>query len=484
MKRIMIAIAAVALTFGVSAQQGGHSNYVGLNLGGGLNTMTFSPERGNQSLGLGFDAGLHYAHFFNEHFGLGFGVHYTFANAYAKYNFNEVSSGLAHADNGNIHYDLTTGFNNWKESQTVGVLGIPIEAFYRTALNDKWTFIGGLGFQLDLPLHGSYGASEGSYSTTGTFSFFGDYVVHDLPNHGFSTYSGTFDSEIDNLSAGVSVIADAGMRHALNDKWGLYFGLYFGYGLTNMLGEEKDAPLLTINATDPSKLDYNGTFASNEIDAIHLLRLGVKVGVDFGWPSIIKTAEAPAPVLQTIDSAAAAKAEAERLAAEKARQERLAAERAAREKAAAEKAAREKAEAERLAAEKAAEKAAAERAAAKAEAERQLKAINATVYFGNSGTEAKPDEKTDAVIRAICEVMKADNNLKVVITGYTDNRGSVQTNMKYGQKRAEALRDYMVKQGVPAANIECVSKGPSEPIADNKTKEGRAKNRRATVKFK
>ena len=153
MKRILTILAVAGLALGVQAQQ--YSNYIGLNLGGGLNTMTFKPANGTQSLGLGFDGGLHYTHFFNEHIGLGFGVHYTYANAYALYNFSEVTSGLTHADNPNIHYNLTTRFNNWKERQTVGIVGIPVEFFYRAAMSEKWNFIGGLGVQFDLPVHGN-----------------------------------------------------------------------------------------------------------------------------------------------------------------------------------------------------------------------------------------------------------------------------------------------------------------------------------------
>ena len=80
--------------------------------------------------------------------------------------------------------------------------------------------------------------------------------------------------------------------------------------------------------------------------------------------------------------------------------------------------------------------------------------------------------------------MKADENLTVIVYGQTDNTGSLQINMKYGQKRAEALKKYMVKLGAPAKNINCVSRGPNEPVADNDTEEGRAKNRRATVELK
>ncbi len=519
----MIALATVALAFGAVAQQDRQNNYVGLNLGGGLNTMTFSPANGNSSLGFGFDAGLHYTHFFKSNWGFGFGAHYTIANAYATYDFDEVTTGLTHANNPSIHYDLTTSFNNWKEHQTVGVLGIPVEAFYRTDMSDKCYFIGGMGVQLDLPLNGKYSASDGDYSTTGVFPALGSYVVSDMPEHGFSTYNATFDSKINNLSSVVvSVIADAGVRCALNNNWGLYIGLYAGYGLTNMLGEKSNDNLLVINATDPSKLDYHGTYGSNEINSLHLLRAGIKIGIDLGWEGRDRKAERlaaeEAERLAAEEAARIARqkfiddsiANEQRIAAEKAAREKAEAEKAAAEKAAAaERAAREKAEAEKAAAEKAAadekaarekaeaeriaaEKAAAERAAelraaalkAKAEAQKKLEAIGATVYFANAGTDAKFDAKTDEAIHAICEALKADSSLTVTVYGHTDNTGSLQANMKYGQKRAEALKAYMVKLGAPAKSINCESRGPNEPVADNSTEEGRAKNRRATVELK
>lgn len=530
MKRIIIALAAVTMAFSATAQQSGHDNYIGLNLGGGLNSMTYSPANGKHSLGFGFDAGLHYAYFFNEHFGLGFGVHYTRANAYARYNYTEVTTGLTHLNNPNVHYTLSTKYDNWKERQTIGVLGIPVEFFYRAALDKKWTFIGGLGFEFDLPMSGKYNLSDGKYTTTGTFPALGDYVVAGMPEHGFATYEAISNSKIDNLKLGVSVIADLGVRMALNNNWGLYFGIYGGYGLTNMLKDKSDAPLVLINAKEPAKHDYNGTFASNEIDAMHLFRLGVKVGIDFGWTCKAEAEEDESDLVEyeeeddtqaIADSIAAAeKAAAEKAAAEKAAAEKAAAEKAAAEKAAAEKAAAEKAAAEKLAAERAAaeaaarqsaadraaaeaaaKKAAADRAAAeaaakkaeaeriaaertRAEAEKQIKAIGATVYFENAGTNAKFDTKTDAAIHAICEALKADKSLTVTVYGHTDNTGSLQVNMKYGQKRAEALKAYMVKLGAPAASINCVSRGPNEPVADNSTDEGRAKNRRATVELK
>ena len=116
--------------------------------------------------------------------------------------------------------------------------------------------------------------------------------------------------------------------------------------------------------------------------------------------------------------------------------------------------------------------------------QKKLDDINATVYFETSGTTPKFDKKTDDIIRTLCASMMADNNLKAEITGHTDNTGTPQINMKYGKKRAEALKKYMISLGAPAANILIESRGQEDPIAPNDSDENRAKNRRATVILK
>lgn len=69
--------------------------------------------------------------------------------------------------------------------------------------------------------------------------------------------------------------------------------------------------------------------------------------------------------------------------------------------------------------------------------------------------------------------------LGVLIEGHTDAIGSESYNMNLGERRAEAVRRYLVQRGVDAANLEIVSRGESEPVAPNGTPEGRAANRRA-----
>ena len=73
-------------------------------------------------------------------------------------------------------------------------------------------------------------------------------------------------------------------------------------------------------------------------------------------------------------------------------------------------------------------------------------------------------------------------NLEVVIAiGHTDSIGSKAYNQKLSLRRASAVKDYLVSKGIEANRIYTEGKGETQPVADNKTKEGRAKNRRVEI---
>ena len=90
-------------------------------------------------------------------------------------------------------------------------------------------------------------------------------------------------------------------------------------------------------------------------------------------------------------------------------------------------------------------------------------------------------EAQDA-LNAFAERLKAENrNVYLEIQGHTDATGSSDYNMKLGSERAEAVRRYLNKQGVALNRMSTISYGSSEPVESNKTKEGRAKNRRVVI---
>jgi len=78
----------------------------------------------------------------------------------------------------------------------------------------------------------------------------------------------------------------------------------------------------------------------------------------------------------------------------------------------------------------------------------------------------------------LVQVMKDYPDLNVVIEGHTDRVGTAAYNKKLSQRRAEAVKKYMVEKGIDANRLNAQGFGEDKPIASNETKEGRQQNRR------
>ena len=87
-------------------------------------------------------------------------------------------------------------------------------------------------------------------------------------------------------------------------------------------------------------------------------------------------------------------------------------------------------------------------------------------------------QKSFPLLDQIAATFIENKNYIIEVQGHTDNTGKDEANRKLSDKRANAVKDYLVKKGVPADRMTAVGYGPDKPIADNSTKAGRAKNRR------
>jgi OOP family OmpA-OmpF porin len=102
--------------------------------------------------------------------------------------------------------------------------------------------------------------------------------------------------------------------------------------------------------------------------------------------------------------------------------------------------------------------------------------------------QTNSDKLTPASLPLLDEAAKTLNKdfpeANVVVAGHTDDRGNPEHNKALSQHRADAVRKYLIEHGVKADRLTAEGLGSSQPAADNKTKEGRAKNRRVELRVR
>jgi outer membrane protein OmpA-like peptidoglycan-associated protein len=101
------------------------------------------------------------------------------------------------------------------------------------------------------------------------------------------------------------------------------------------------------------------------------------------------------------------------------------------------------------------------------------------VLFDFNKYELKPGAREK--LAKVAGILLAYPGLKVQLEGYTDRVGTDEYNQKLSEERAGSVRDYLVSQSVPAANMTAVGFGKANPVASNDTEAGRQQNRRVEM---
>lgn len=115
---------------------------------------------------------------------------------------------------------------------------------------------------------------------------------------------------------------------------------------------------------------------------------------------------------------------------------------------------------------------------AKQEARGLVLTLSGSVLFATGKSTLLPTAQKR--LEEVAAALKADSR-PITIVGHTDSVGSDEANQQLSQKRAEAVRNYMTAHGVPEDRVQAQGMGEAEPIADNKSAEGRANNRRVEI---
>jgi outer membrane protein OmpA-like peptidoglycan-associated protein len=105
--------------------------------------------------------------------------------------------------------------------------------------------------------------------------------------------------------------------------------------------------------------------------------------------------------------------------------------------------------------------------------------LNGGILFDTGKTALKPGAKS--TLSKIAKQLQTDPSLKIAVEGHTDNVGGTAMNQSLSEKRANAVRDYLVSAGISGDHITADGKGEESPIATNKTAAGRQQNRRVEL---
>ncbi len=535
MKKTITTLLLLAFTAAVTAQSVDHKSNLQFSVGGGIHSLQYTPVDGEHTLGFGGLVEAQYHYMFNHYLGIGIGAEAGCLLGNSTYNYaisqtNVMLPGAVYAA------DVTTNLYNWQEKQHVAMVSIPLQLLLRAPINYKAALQMGLGAGFDIPFYGKYRTEKGQYARSAYMSQTNVTYGDDMSSHLLGKYTANGeegDLELKGLYVGI--LADLGVDINLTEGVGLYLGAYGYYSPANIATTTGSADALF--SYDEYQGVYNpvGVFASDRTDKVSPLEVGIKIGLRFGMGKDVDWREKEAAAAQAYADSLAA-VEAARQAAElKAREEA-----AARAKAEAE--ARAKAQADSIAAAHAAElaKARAEADKAKAEAEALVRAKNEAEARAKAEAEAAAKAQADAEARLkaeaeararaeaeaiarakaeqkareeaafvagfsdtayfetgkdmpifgqlnedswtnLKEVMDNHPEIKVTVTGYTDNVGKDATNMALSLRRAENIKKMLEDKGIDGSRIKAYGKGKNNPIAPNNTKEGRAKNRRIEI---
>jgi OOP family OmpA-OmpF porin len=112
----------------------------------------------------------------------------------------------------------------------------------------------------------------------------------------------------------------------------------------------------------------------------------------------------------------------------------------------------------------------------------KAKAISLSgILFHHDSAELR--DQSTAVLDATADTLMSNPGVHVEIAGHTDGQGDAAYNQGLSQRRADAVKDYLVSRGVNASRLSASGYGETQPVADNNTAEGRAQNRRVELRI-
>ena len=270
MKKVILTLSAALYSLFATAQP---THEFSINGGGGLSTLVYKITSSKKNLGFGGEVGLGYTCVFGEMAGIHVGADVSFYSVGATLNgIKIVTENLT--DNEGDCFDLHTTLFDYKESQNAMFLNVPVMAYFQTKTNHK--FYAMAGVKIGIPLSCKYKASDFALTNEAYYPEYDNW----LTNQTFAGY-GRFENinsegkQKYRISAALSL--ETGMKWNIAEVFAMYTGVYFDYGLNNLVKKD-DQLFVNYDNAAPSAFIVNSALAA---DKIHLMAVGVKVRLGF-----------------------------------------------------------------------------------------------------------------------------------------------------------------------------------------------------------
>lgn len=116
-------------------------------------------------------------------------------------------------------------------------------------------------------------------------------------------------------------------------------------------------------------------------------------------------------------------------------------------------------------------------------ANRNKRSLMGTVVVTFGFDKWELEDRGETALLDVVKQLKEKPDLVVDLEGHTDNGGPTSYNVQLSQRRAEAVRRFLVEKGVDLRRIQSIGLGQTHPVADNRSQDGRAQNRRVVIKL-
>jgi len=451
MKTASIILAVILFCVPVFAQ---NRNEFVIYTGGGFSALNYSVPMGETNYGFGALGGISYRLFFARAFGLGIGGEVAMYNS--RYSLDRFAIAFPAIDIDGNSFEFRRALVDFEERQRALMLQVPV--MFQLQFGSKHQY------------YLAFGAKGGMSLLARTFS--NDVVIRNSGFYAEENFEYTQQADMGfgtkttngierDLSFDQSAFAsvETGIKFRLRDRRYLYLGVYFDYGLMNILSESS-VPASATDVRNPSDFEGMSIFDLYAIEEVRPLAFGLKLGTSFGGGGFDKRERTPRE--------RRVREPRERTPRERTRRNR-------RVKPVIE--VEEPIEIVEIIEEEIIPEPKKEIVVVRAE---KIANINNMIHFEEGS--AVLSESAQRVLGEIVLTMRKYPDTRLEISGHSDIIGGVQVNIDLSAARARAAADYLTSMGISPRRLTVAAHGALRPIADNTTYEGQALNRRVEIR--